>query len=68
MTDTIFLCASKDNIKKIYPSIYPDYPYYSPDDILPDGMPGVKTIFSTWGMPSYDKEDIRRLFPDLQCV
>jgi len=68
MSEAIFLSASKENINKVYSSVNLDYPYYSPDDIPEEGMPGVTEIFSTWGMPEYDEATIRKLFPDLQRV
>jgi len=68
LINAIFLCTSKEYIDKVYASVKMDIPYYSPDDVPRDGMPGVTSVFSTWGMPAYDGETIRRLFPDLRYI
>lgn len=34
----------------------------------PDGFRDVECIFSTWGMPTYTEEEIRRFFPSLRAV
>ena len=43
---------------------------YSKADILskPDAFKDVKCIFSTWGMPSFTKEEVKEIFPSLECV
>ena len=28
----------------------------------------VEYIFSTWGMPAFEEEEIKRCFPNLKCV
>lgn len=34
----------------------------------PDCAKGVKYLFSTWGMPRFTEEQIKRYLPDLECV
>lgn len=43
---------------------------YSKEDILKDpcSFKDVKVIFSTWGMPSFTREEIKEIFPSLECV
>ena len=68
MAEAIFLCESKENIDNVYSSVNVDYPYYSSDDIPENGLKGVSSVFSTWGMPVYDEAAIRKLFPDLKYI
>ena len=43
---------------------------YSSEDILanPDAFLDVDFLFSTWGMPSMDEDQIRRIFPNVKCL
>lgn len=43
---------------------------YSKDMVLndPTKFTDVDFIFSTWGMPIFTEEEIRRLFPSLRCI
>lgn len=43
---------------------------YTKEDILADGarFADAEYIFSTWGMPAFSEEEIRRYLPKLKCV
>jgi len=43
---------------------------YTSKDILaaPDSFADVENIFSTWGMPNFSEQQIRKIFPNLKCV
>lgn len=43
---------------------------YSKDDVLREkgSFDQVRFIFSTWGMPEFEKEEIRAIFPSLEAV
>ena len=43
---------------------------YSKDDVLaaPGAFSDVDYAFSTWGMPAFEEEEIRRIFPNMKCV
>ena len=43
---------------------------YSKDDVLaaPGAFDDVDYAFSTWGMPAFEEEEIRRIFPNMKCV
>lgn len=75
----MFLC---DNEKK-YRAVFPapvierlrahaalDERLYTKADVLrdPDRFRETEAIFSTWGMPVFTEEEIKRCFPRLRCV
>ena len=75
----IFLTEFLDYIPKVYdkPSteklknlIDIDNAVYTKADILKDSQKflEVEFIFSTWGMPTFTEEEIKRYFPNLKCV
>ena len=43
---------------------------YTKEDVLreKESFVGVRYIFSTWGMPEFEKEEIRAIFPKLEAV
>lgn len=43
---------------------------YSKEDVLaaPGTFDDVDYAFSTWGMPAFEEEEIRRIFPNMKCV
>lgn len=47
-----------------------DEKVYKKEDILanPDSFKDVRFIFSTWGMPTFSQEEIKNIFPSLECV
>ena len=72
---SIFLCNKKSNIDKVYADSFEKLSdigrtVYTLDDVIasPEKFADVEYIFSTWGMPSMCKEDIRNYFPSLKCV
>lgn len=75
----IFLCDKLNNksyvyseevINRINSSVSLEDTVYSKVDVLndPQSFSDVKIIFSTWGMPSFTKEEIQKCFPSLECV
>ncbi|MBE6884552.1 MAG: hydroxyacid dehydrogenase [Ruminococcaceae bacterium] len=54
------LCAEAGLTEKVY----------SKEEILstPNAFGDVTYIFSTWGMPRFEEEEIKRIFPALKCV
>ena len=43
---------------------------YDKADVLaqPEQFQNTKLIFSTWGMPVFTEEEIREIFPKLECL
>lgn len=71
----IYLCESADNINNVFsealkkelccvPNVF------SRDDVLlhPDKFFDTEYVFSTWGMPGFSQDEIRRCFPNLKCI
>lgn len=76
---TIFLSERKNEISRVYaPEVIEricakaqgENKQYCKADILASfaAFKDVKYIFSTWGMPSFSEQEIKDLFPSLQCV
>ena len=79
MKKAIFLCKHKEKFESVYSDKVIerisalselDRKLYTKDDVLaePESFRDVQIIFSTWGMPSFEKEEIERIFPRLECV
>ena len=75
----IFLTEFKNYIPTVYQKtqtaklqslIDLDTTVYTKADIFKDSQKflGVEFIFSTWGMPTFTEEEIKRCFPNLKCV
>ena len=73
----IFLTEFLDYIPKVYDKqsteklknlIDIDNAVYTKADILTGKFIDTEMIFSTWGMPSFTEEEIKRCFPNLKCV
>lgn len=75
----IFLSNIPDRVSYVYPEetikllseiAEADTTVYTKDDILnaPERFSKVRWIFSTWGMPAFKREEIQRIFPELECV
>ena len=75
----IFLCEKSTQIFSVYDQetveelqglTEIEKKIYSKADVLrePALFAGVEFIFSTWGMPEFAEEEIRRCFPALKCV
>lgn len=76
---TVFLCNDKSNPTRIYSESTRKElnlltgicdTVYSGDDVRNNTSLFADTeyIFSTWGMPTFTKEEIREIFPCLRCV
>lgn len=75
---TILLCESEKNIGDVYPNSIInelvkygcDGKIYSKNDVTnsPGTFEDTEYIFSTWGMPAFSEEEIKRYFPELKCV
>lgn len=63
----IYLCAKSKNIKNVYAT---DDTVYTKDDVLsePEKFKATEFIFSTWGMPTFTEEEIKRCLPSLKAV
>ena len=77
---SIFLCESEFNLNRVYAKslteelkhtagLYTDKIYVK-SDILenPDRFSDTRYIFSTWGMPVFEENEIKRCFPSLKCI
>lgn len=64
---TIYLCEKADTVAKVYGI---DGAVYTKADVLNDPESFAKTeyIFSTWGMPEFSEEEIRRCLPSLKAL
>ena len=79
MKKAIFLCKYKGKFESVYTDrviekidvlCELDRRCYTKEDVLasPEDFADVQVIFSTWGMPSFEKEEIERIFRKLECV
>jgi len=75
----IFLCASDVTRRRVYSHgvveklrsmVDIEDVTYTGDDVRssPDSFSDVRIIFSTWGMPAFTEEEIKSIFPELECV
>ena len=75
----IFLCDKTDKLFHVYGSqtvselqglVDVEKQIYTRADVLgdPASFSNVELIFSTWGMPTFTEEEIRRCLPSLKCV
>lgn len=75
---SIYLCDKKQNIDKVYAETATSLTeaanlsdtIYTKNDVLAssDAFCDVSCIFSTWGMPAFTEEEIKRHFPALKAV
>lgn len=68
---SIFLSDDKISLENVYSGyIKEETPLYSKEDILanPSFFKDTEVIFSTWGMPTFDKEEIQDCFPTLKAI
>ena len=63
--DKIFVCEIPENIKRIFAT---EERVYSKADILSGGFEGIRYIFSTWGMPAFTEQEIKKYLPSLEAV
>lgn len=79
MKNAIFLCESSSQLAAVYAEpvreklraavSIPDTVYAKKDVLVdPARFADTEVIFSTWGMPVFTEEEIRRCFPRLTCV
>lgn len=63
----IYLCAKSKNIKNVYAT---DDTVYTKEDVLsePEKFKDTEYLFSTWGMPAFTEEEIKRCLPSLKAV
>lgn len=76
---SIFICDAESTVRSVYsPKTTEqiaamtelDPTVYCKDDILasPEKFADTRYVFSTWGMPSFTKDEIARCLPDLECI
>lgn len=76
---SIFVCNDPQSVKKVYGEDALDIlrneagleeNVWTGNGIRenPEAFQNVDFIFSTWGMPAFTEEDIKAIFPKLQCV
>lgn len=75
---TIILCDEIDTVSYVYPDVILnelredgfDGQKYKKHDVIntPELFRDTEYIFSTWGMPVFNEEEIKRFFPKLKCV
>ena len=63
----IYLCANAKTIKKVYAT---DDTVYTKEEVLsePEKFKATEYVFSTWGMPTFTEEEIKRCLPSLKAV
>lgn len=63
----IYLCTNRKNVKNVYAT---DDTVYTKDDVLsePEKFKATEYVFSTWGMPTFTEEEIKRCLPSLKAV
>lgn len=76
MNKAIFLCEDKKIAQRVYDkdvreaflAEYGADEVYTRADIVKGGFEDVRAIFSTWGMPKFTREEIKKYLPSLQAV
>lgn len=67
-----FVCNDKGNIPWVFGKEHEKLAggVFSKEEVLQgtDDFTDTEYIFSTWGMPSFTEEEVRRVFPSLKCV
>lgn len=63
----IYLCEKEINIRNVYCN---DEPVYTKAQVLssPESFESTEYIFSTWGMPAFTEEEIKKYLPNLKAV
>ena len=75
----IFICNNTDNMFRVYDTetvgeLYEltgiENKIYTKNDVLnnPSDFSDTELIFSTWGMPVFTEEEIKKYLPSLRCV
>ena len=76
---SIFLCQQPDSVKRVFAPETVAFlkketglceRVFRKEDVLASAQDFQNTryIFSTWGMPSFTEEEVRRVFPKLECI
>ena len=67
---SIYLSDDKISLKNVYSDYISEDTLYSKEDIISNPMLFSQTefIFSTWGMPYFDKKEIENYFPNLKAI
>lgn len=76
---TIFLCENPNNLTRIFPDNIITYlsenaefngKCYNKEYVLnnKNEFSDTKYIFSTWGMPIFNEQEIEEIFPSLECI
>lgn len=63
----IYLCTKAETVKNVYAT---NKTVFTKDDVLsdPEKFKATEFIFSTWGMPTFTEEEIKRCLPSLKAV
>jgi phosphoglycerate dehydrogenase-like enzyme len=63
----IYLCERKEKVRQVFGT---DNTVYTKADVLgdPKAFHNTEYIFSTWGMPKFTEEEIKRYLPSLKAV
>lgn len=63
----IYLCETEKNIRNVYS--YNEH-VYTKSEVLnaPEMFKNTECVFSTWGMPAFTEEEIKRYLPSLKAV
>ena len=67
---SIYLSDDIVSIKNVYSDYIEDASIYTKEDILSNlsSFKECEVIFSTWGMPLFEKEEIENFFPNLKAI
>ena len=63
----IYLCTKAETVKNVYAT---DETVYTKEEVLsePEKFKATEYVFSTWGMPTFTEEEIKRCLPSLKAV
>ncbi len=71
----IFLCENENTVLDVYGSqtvkeLSGDFRIYNKEYLIqnPDEFKNTEFVFSTWGMPVLDEEEIKHIFQNLKCI
>lgn len=69
-TDKMFCVFRESTVQALQAQLEIEKKIYTKADVLehPDRFADVEIVFSTWGMPKFTEDEIKALFPKLQCV
>ncbi len=69
-TNTVFRVYDSDSICKLQELLNIERKVYKKADVLsePSMFSDVEFVFSTWGMPAFTEDEIKKCFPSLKCV